>query len=240
MHETQVTAEHNKIERFRLYITLDSPAEEWYIDTGSLIRVWADFETKFQSRFPGIQKVKKTTAELEREMVDLVLKTEDLDKIEPYGGVEVETYKVHVKKLFELAKQAKIDVGTANIIHVRDKLPEILRDKVVKSHANWKAFCTAIEGVDRAYIRDEVRKHQNHDAKIESLTTQLNQVERTLARANNPVSNLTTQFSRTTISNNQAAPLNTPQCQLLQQQNQNRQTGPRLTNVTTEDEKAIV
>jgi hypothetical protein len=111
---------------------------------------------------------------------------------------------------------------------------------VGESHANWKAFCTAIEGVDRGYIRDEVRKHRNHDAKIESLATQLNRVERTLARANNPVSNLTMQFSRTTISNNQTAPLNAPQRQLPQQQNQNRQTGPRLTNVTTEDEKAIV
>jgi hypothetical protein len=113
-------------------------------------------------------------AELEREMVDLVLKTEDLDKIELYGGVEVETYKIHAKKLFELAKQAKIDVGMANIIHVQDKLPEILRDKVGESHANWKAFCTAIKGIDRAYIRDKVRKHWNHDAKIESQATQLN------------------------------------------------------------------
>jgi hypothetical protein len=104
MHETQVTADRDKIERFGLYIAPDSPAEEWYVDTGSLIRVWADFESEFRSRFPGIQKAKKTTAELEREMVNLVLKTEDLDKIEPYGGVEVETYKVHAKKLFELAK----------------------------------------------------------------------------------------------------------------------------------------
>jgi hypothetical protein len=48
------------------------------------------------------------------------------------------------------------------------------------------------------------------------------------------------QFSHTTISNNQAAQLNAPQCQLLQQQNQNRQTGPHLMNVTAEDEKVIV
>jgi hypothetical protein len=118
MHETQVTADCDKIEPFRLYIVLDSPAEEWYVDTGSLIRVWADFKTEFQSRFPGIQKVKKTTAKLKREMVDLVLKTEDLDKIELYGGVKVEMYKVHMKKLFELAKQAKINARMVNTVHI--------------------------------------------------------------------------------------------------------------------------
>lgn len=174
MHEAKVTDNHEKVTRFRLYLTPDSPVEEWYIDTGSLNRVWTNFETEFRSRFPGIQKAKKTSTELEREMVELVLKAEDLDKTEVYGGVEVETYKVHVKKLFEMAKQAKINTGTANIVPVRDKLPEILKDKVGETHVNWKAFCTAIEGVDRTYIRDGVKKHREQEAKLDSITTQLN------------------------------------------------------------------
>lgn len=239
MHEAQITADRDKVERFGLYLAPDSPAEEWYVDTGSPIRVWADFETEFRSRFPGIQKAKKTAAELEREMLELVLKTEDLDKTESYGGVEVETYKVHAKKLFELAKRAKIDAGTANIVFVRDKLPEIIKDKVGESHANWKAFCTAIETADRTYIRDGVRKHREQEAKIESLSTQLNRVERTLARSTNPISDLTTQLNRTTISSTPAPP-NLPPRQFPQQPNQNRQTGPRLSSVATEDEKAIV
>jgi hypothetical protein len=240
MHETQITTDRDKVERFGLYLAPDSPAEEWYVDTGNTIRVWADFETEFRSRFPGIQKVKKTGAELEREMLELVVKTEDLDKTELYGGVEVETYKVHAKKLFELAKRAKIDAGTANIVFVRDKLPEILKDKVGETHANWKAFCTAIETVDRTYIRDGVRKHREQEAKIESLSTQLNRVERTLARSTNPVSDLTVQLNRTTIGNTHAATTNLPQRQSPQQSNYNYQTGPRLTSVATEDEKAVV
>ena len=240
MHETQVTADRDKIERFGLYITPDSPAEDWYANTGSIIKTWATFETEFRSRFPGIQKVKKTAAELEREMLELVLKADDLDKTESYSGVEVEAYKVHVKKLLELAKRAKIDSGTANVVHVRDKLPEILKDKVGESHTDWKAFCAAIEDVDRTYIRDGVRKHREQEVKISSLTNQLNQVERTLARNTNTVPDLTTQFSCTTISNAQTAPPNLPQRQFPQQQNHNRQAGPRLTTATTEDEKAIV
>jgi hypothetical protein len=159
MHETQTMTNEDKVQQFGLYLTPDSPAEEWYTDTGNQITLWADFKAEFKSRFPGVQKAKKTAAELEREMLDLVVKMDDLDKTESYGRVEVETYKVHVKKLFEIAKHAKIDTGTANIVHVRDRLPEILKDKVGESHANWKAFCTTIETVDRTYIRDEVRKH---------------------------------------------------------------------------------
>src|ERR1700733_9285366 len=240
MHETQVTTDGDKIQRFGLYLTPDSPAEEWYVDTGSLIKIWVNFETEFKNRFPGVQKAKKTAAELEREMLGLVLKTDDLDKTESYGGVEVETYKVHAKKLFEIAKRAKIDSGTANIVHVRDKLPEILKDKVGESHANWKAFCTAIETIDRTYIRDEVRKHREHTAQIDSLSTQITRVECTLARSNNPISDLTTQLSRTTISNTHVAPPIPLPCQFTQQSNPIRQTGPRLSSVTTEDEKTIV
>jgi hypothetical protein len=83
---------------------------------------------------------------------------DDMDKMESYGRVE-ETYQVHAKKLLKLVKRDKIDAGMANIIFVWDKLLEVLKDKVSKSHVNWKAFCTAIKAIDRTYIRDRVRKH---------------------------------------------------------------------------------
>lgn len=76
------------------------------------------FKGGFRAQFSGIQKVKKTSAELEREMIELELKVEDLDKTELYGGVEVETHKIHAKKLLDLAKHAKIEAGTANIVFV--------------------------------------------------------------------------------------------------------------------------
>ena len=96
----------------------DSPAEEWYASTGSVCTLWATFKTGFRTRFPGIQKAKKTLAELEREMIEIELKVEDLDKTELYGGVEVETYRIHAKKLLNLAKRTKIKAGTANIVFV--------------------------------------------------------------------------------------------------------------------------
>jgi hypothetical protein len=231
MYETQVTEDYDKVQRLGLYLTPDSPAEEWYIDTGSQITAWADFEAEFRTRFPGTQKAKKTTAELEREMLELVLRADDLDKTEPYGGVEVETYKVHAKKLLELAKRAKIDAGTANIVHVRDRLPEILKDKVGETHENWKAFCMAIEKVNRTYIRDGVRKHRENKANLEALSNQINRIERTIARSSNSISDLTTQLHHTTIG------VTTPNTTSSQQP---RQTGQRWSSIVTEDEKTIV
>jgi hypothetical protein len=64
MHKTQITADYDKVQQLGLYLTLDSPAEEWYINIGSQIRTWADFETKFRSRFPGVQKIVKYCARL--------------------------------------------------------------------------------------------------------------------------------------------------------------------------------
>lgn len=173
-------------------------------------------------------------------MLEFVLKVDDLDKMELYGGVEVEMYKVHAKKLLDIAKHANIDTGTANIVHIRDKFPEILKDKVGESHANWKAFCMAIEMVDRTYIRDGVRKHREHEAQIGSLTTQITHVECTLAHSNNPILDLTMQFGCTTISNTQVVPTTPMPRQFPQQPNPTHQTGPCLSSATMEDKKTIV
>ena len=71
--------------------------------------------------------------------------------------------------LLNLAKHAKIDVGTANIMFIQDKLPQIIKDKVAESHANWLVFCAAIEAVDKTYIREGVRKHRNEEAKYDNI-----------------------------------------------------------------------
>jgi hypothetical protein len=125
-----------------------------------VINSWNVFETQFKTQFLGIQKAKKMPVELQREMVMLELRVEDLDKMELYGGVEVEMHKIHAKKLLNLAKWAKIDTGAANIVFVRNRLPEVLKNKVDKSHTNWTTFCTAIKMVDKAYKRDRVWKYK--------------------------------------------------------------------------------
>jgi len=139
------------------------------------------------------------------------------------------------RSLLDLAKRAKIDTGVANIVFVRDRLPEVLKNKVDESHTNWTTFCTAIEMVDKAYIRDGVRKYKEREAKYESLNSRINRIER--SRSDNPVSALTTQLSRATISNQQPAPASTPRRISSRQSLPHPSISP---SVTTEEEKAAV
>jgi hypothetical protein len=55
-------------------------------------------------RFPGAEAAKKTAPELEREMLEMRLVTEELDKTEMHLGVDVETHKIFADKLLDLAK----------------------------------------------------------------------------------------------------------------------------------------
>jgi hypothetical protein len=236
MDKLQVTSESDHIRRIGTYFIPDSPAEEWYTSKGSVQTQWSAFETAFRTQFPGIQKAKKTEAELQREMVELMLTVDELDKTELYGGVEVETYKIHVKKLLDMAKRAKIDMGTENMVFVRDKLPEVIKDKVNESHTSWLMFCTAIEAVDKAYIRDGIRKHRESQAKFNLVNSRLSWVE--CMRTENPVTAITAQLDRVNLAGQQGAQTNHSPHQLAQPQTTNNCQGACLTGTITDEEKA--
>ena len=239
MDELQVTSERDRIRRIGTYFVPDSPAEEWYTSEGSIQTQWSVFETAFRTRFPGIQKAKKTAAELQREMVELTLTVDELDKTELYGGVEVETYKIHAKKLLDMAKRAKIDAGTANMVFVRDKLPEVIKDKVDESHTSWSSFCAAIEAVNKAYIRDGVRKHREREAKDGLVNSRLSRVERSRPEAS--ISAITAQLGRVNLNGQQTTQASQAAPQPMQLQAVgNRQGGPRQPGITSEEEKALV
>jgi len=80
----QVKGDSEMIWRIGRYLTPDSEAKEWYAEMGSMITSWSIFATEFRVRFLGIQKAKKTSAELKREMIGLELKVDDLDKTDMY------------------------------------------------------------------------------------------------------------------------------------------------------------
>ena len=43
---------------------------------------------------------------------------------------------------------------------MRDKLPEVLREKIPENQASWMAFAQAIKDVDMGHIHKGVRKHK--------------------------------------------------------------------------------
>jgi hypothetical protein len=205
---------------------------------GKVIVSWSIFKTQFKARFPGIQKAKKTSAELQREMLELELKVEDLDKMELYGGVEVETYKIHVKKLLDLAKRAKIDTGMAGIVFVQDKLPEVIKDKVDESHTSWSSFCAAIETVNKAYIRDGVKKHREREAKDGLVNSRLSRVER--SRPEQSIAAITAQLGQVNFGGQQTTQNKQPVFHPVQPQAVGNRQGLRQLGIMSEEEKALV
>jgi hypothetical protein len=122
-----ITSDKDHIECFVDHLVSDSPAEEWYADKGSMEILWQAFGTKLLARFSGAEAAKKTAPELEREMLEMRLKTEDMDKMEMHLGVAVETHKVFADKLLDLAKWVKLEKTTTSIWQVRGHLPDILK-----------------------------------------------------------------------------------------------------------------
>jgi hypothetical protein len=204
MRNLSITSDKERIECFMDYLASDSPAEEWYIDEGSKETSWQGFEASFIARFPGAEAAKKTKSELEREILDMRLGTEELNKTETHLGVAVETHKIFADKLLDLAKRAKVEKTTTSIWQVRDNLPNILKSKIGESQTDWIAFCKAIKDVDPSHIRDGVKKHTERIAERQATEARLARIEQaTTSRPPSPTAVIRAQLSRTTITGQQ-------------------------------------
>lgn len=145
-----------KIESFGDHLKTGSPAEEWFLDTATPKTSWNAFEAAFRARFPGVAKAKKTGTDLEREMTTMTLAVDELGKTERLGGEDVWTHVAFAEKMLDLARRAKIENGSSSIWQVRDKLPDIIKDKVSETQTTWISFCQAIKDVDLGHIKDGV------------------------------------------------------------------------------------
>jgi hypothetical protein len=177
MRHLNIITDKERIESFVDYLVSDSPAEEWYTDEGLKETSWQVFEAKFVARFPGAEAAKKTKSELEREILEMRLGTEELNKTETHLGVAVETHKIFADKLLDLAKRAKFEKTTMSIWQVCDNLPDILRNRIGESHTDWAVFCRAIKDVDTSHIHDSVRKHTEHIAEKQATEARLARIE---------------------------------------------------------------
>jgi hypothetical protein len=95
--------------------------------------------------------VKKMDNKYEDEIKGRKLKAEDLGKKEKVTGREVYTHIAWADKMATSVKGAKWET-TTNLRQVRKNLPNILREKVGTSHADWEEFLTAVRDVDVEYI----------------------------------------------------------------------------------------
>jgi hypothetical protein len=88
----------------------DSPAEEWYTDQDTPVTkpTWENFETAFKACFPGVQKAKKSLADLERELANLRLDKKTLVATVVYRGQDAWSHVVFTEKALDLAKHMVI------------------------------------------------------------------------------------------------------------------------------------
>jgi hypothetical protein len=155
-----ITDDERMVESFGDHLKSGSQAEEWFKEQDASKKTFKVVEAAFLEHFPPVEKAKKTETEWERELCELRLKVEELGKMEKYQGEDVWSHVAFAEKVLNLAKQAKINTGSNSIWKVRDELPEIIRQKVKETYANWSEFCGAIKGVEMSHIRDGVRKYQ--------------------------------------------------------------------------------
>ena len=123
-------------------------------------KTWLELNLKFKARFPNIKEVTRTAAELERELGAVRITMEELGKTEKFRREDVYTHTIFAEEIINLTKWVKIKTTTSGLWSVRDKLPEVLREKVPENQTSWIAFVQAIKDIDMGHIREGVRKHR--------------------------------------------------------------------------------
>jgi hypothetical protein len=167
MRESRVTTESALIKAFGDYLKTDSPAEEWYDDQNipNTTPTWGDFETAFKTRFPGVQKARKSPADLERELSELRLDRKTLATTMAYGGQDAWSHVVFAERALDLAKRAGLEKTRSLLTRVRDELPEVFKERISGNVGTWEGFCAEIKAIDIDTLRDWVRKEEAKEKK---------------------------------------------------------------------------
>jgi hypothetical protein len=194
---------HTSNERIALLgncMRADSTAEQWFeenIENKDL--TIDDVITKFKSQFPSIEQAKKSKTDYERELEALRLDNDKLGEKETIAGIEAYTHVAFAAKALELAKRANIDEGTSYIWQVRDKLPDIIRDKVPAGHENWTSFTNAIRNVDITHIKDNVEKRKREAKATDEINARIRMLERAASLQNSPTAGIRAQLHSTSL-----------------------------------------
>ena len=117
----QVATDDQKIGAVGCWLKTGSPAKTWFNKTSTPKTKYAKFAQAFKTEFKDVEKAEKSAPELEREIAEMRIKTEDLGRAEKYRGQDVYTHIIFAEKILDPAKRAKIDKTTSGLFNVRDK-----------------------------------------------------------------------------------------------------------------------
>jgi hypothetical protein len=198
------------------YLKTGSPAEAWFLLGTTPKKTWTTFKPAFEKEFPDIGRAEKTPQDLERELLAMRLRPENLGKTERYANDDVWTHVAFAQRALDLARRAGISAGTNNIWQVRDALPDMVREKVPEKQTDWTTFCNAIKQVDVGHIKEGARKHaaeQQEKARLRSEMDALRNAVITAKTPDTPTKGISSQLGRTTISQNAPQPAAAPNTQ---------------------------
>jgi hypothetical protein len=107
----------NPAERVRevgLYLAGGGPADQWFEKLPKeKMANWELFEAEFLAEFPVVKAVEKTKEQYEEELLDLVLKEEELGKSVEKGGAQVPAVEAWANEVLRLAKLCEVTNGTS-------------------------------------------------------------------------------------------------------------------------------
>jgi hypothetical protein len=196
------------------YLKTGSPAETWFNKAATPKKSWTDFKTAFEKEFPDVSRAEKTSQDLERELLAMRLRTENLGKTERYANDDVWTHVAFAQRALDLARRAGIATGTNNIWQVRDALPEVVREKIPEKQTDWTTFCDAIKKVDVGHIKEGARKHvagQQEKAQLHSEIESLRNAVLAAKTPDTPTKGISGQLGKTVISQNSPVAASTEQ-----------------------------
>ena len=198
------TDEESWIDGLGDYLKTESPAEKWYHKNTTPKKSWTVFKPAFEKEFPDVGRAEKTAQDIERELLAMRLRAEDLGKTERYANDDVWTHVAFAQRTLDMARRADIATTTSNIWQVRDALPEVVREKVPEKQTDWTTFCDAIKKVDLGHIKEGARKYATEQQEKAQLRSELNALRNALAvkAPETPTKGISSQLGRTTITQN--------------------------------------
>jgi hypothetical protein len=195
LRDTRGDDDKTKLESFENYLHASSPADEWLEDLDRADKAtWAKLKEAFIKKWPKVKQAKKTQAEREDELLELRLKEEDLGKKTEVGGLDVWTHINWADKALRLAVAANVETSTTYINQVRKQLPDLIKQKVGSTHADWEAFTKAIREVDLEHIKDGAERLRKAAEEKSELRRRIRQLEAS------PTAGIRTQLSRAMLT----------------------------------------
>lgn len=195
LRDTRGEDDKTKLEVFENYLHASGPADDWLEELKEEDKTtWAKLKDAFTKRWPKVKQVKKMQIEYEDELLSLQLKDEDLGKKVEVGGLSVWTHIHWAEKILRLAIGASVDEGTTYINQVRKQLPDIIKQKVDATHANWEAFTKAVREVDLEHIKDGAERLKKTNEEKQEIARRLRQLEAS------PTAGIRTQMTRASLN----------------------------------------